>query len=233
MDLASINRMVSFLVAMLLSLTVHEYSHALVAWWLGDRTAESQGRMSLNPLVHIDPIGTIAMPIIGAISGFALFGWAKPVPTNPLYYTRKIGGKRISMTAGMALVASAGPISNLLFAAVIAIALNLSTYVVAPTAASAPLYTLAMRVFMVNIGLFVFNLIPLPPLDGSRILYWLLPDRQKPLMDTLSRNTPFIFIGFLLLMQTSLFNRVFFVPIIFLLQLFASVFGIGSFFNFM
>lgn len=233
MDIETIARMVSFLVAMLLSLTVHEYSHALVAWWLGDDTASSQGRMSLNPIVHIDPIGTLLMPVIGAISGFALFGWAKPVPTNPARYSRRLGGKRVTMTAGMALVASAGPISNILFAAAIAIALHLISLVSVPNAATAPLYTLAMRVFMVNIGLFVFNLIPLPPLDGSRILYWLLPDRHKPIMDTLSRNTPFIFIGFLLLMQTSLFNKVFLVPIVFLLQLFASVFGIGQFFGYM
>lgn len=233
MDIETIARMVSFLVAMLLSLTVHEYSHALVAWWLGDDTASSQGRMSLNPLVHIDPVGTLLMPVIGAISGFALFGWAKPVPTNPTRYSRRMGGQRISMTAGMALVASAGPISNLLFAAAIAIALRLISLLAEPTSATAPLYTLAMRVFMVNIGLFVFNLIPLPPLDGSRILYWLLPDRQKPIMDTLSRNTPYIFIGFLLLMQTSLFNRVFLTPIIFLLKLFAAIFGIGGFFSFM
>lgn len=233
MDADTIVRMVTFLVAMLLSLTVHEYSHALVAWWLGDDTAAREGRMSLNPVVHIDPIGTLLMPVIGAMSGFALFGWAKPVPTNPVRYVRKFGGKRISMTAGMAMVAAAGPISNLLFAAVIALGLRLVLVLAPPTGAEAPLYTLAMRTFMVNIGLFVFNLLPVPPLDGSRIVFWVMPDRYKPLMEVLERNTPLVFVGLLLLMQTSLFNSLFLTPIVFLLKVFALLFGITEFFPFM
>ncbi len=233
MDAELIPRMITFLVAMLLCLTVHEYAHAAVAYWLGDDTASSEGRMSLNPLVHIDPIGTLLMPVIGSMSGFALFGWAKPVPTNPVRYTRRFRGKRISMTAGMALVASAGPISNLLFAAAISLGMQVAALVVPPEGAEAPGYTLAMRVLIVNVGLFVFNLLPLPPLDGSRIVYWLLPDRRKPIMDMLSRNTPMVFLGLLLLMQTSIFGAIFYVPINLLFELFGWLFGIYRFFPYL
>ncbi|MFH1810963.1 MAG: site-2 protease family protein [Pseudomonadota bacterium] len=233
MDVDYIPRMITYLVSMLMCLTVHEYAHAAVAFWLGDDTASSQGRMSLNPLVHIDPIGTIAMPVIGSISGVALFGWAKPVPTNPVRYSRRFRGKRISMNAGLAMVAAAGPLSNLVFALVLAMGLRLISHVFPPIDAQMPGYTLAMRVLVVNVGLFVFNLLPLPPLDGSRIVYWLMRDKHRPIMDLLARNTPLVFIGMLLLMQTRWFGAVMYVPIGLIFDGLNALFDIQPFFRFL
>ena len=101
---------VTYLVPMLLSLTVHEYCHARVAYWLGDDTASSQGRLTLNPLAHADPIGTFLMPIVAQLAGgLPLIGWARPVPVSPHRFTRNV-----SMHTGMALTAVAGPLSNLI-----------------------------------------------------------------------------------------------------------------------
>jgi len=226
MDGDFLARLVSYLVPMLLCLTVHEYSHALVAWWLGDDTASSQGRMTLNPIVHIDPIGTLLVPVIGILANFPFFGWAKPVPTNPVRYSRHLFGRRVSMTAGMAMVAAAGPLSNLLFAFVVAGGLGAITLVAPPTEQTAPLYVLAMRLMAVNVGLCIFNLLPVPPLDGSRILFWVLPDRYTPLMDTLSRNTPLVFLGLILLMNTKIFYTIFALPFFAILGVLASLFGL-------
>jgi len=232
MDAETLSRILISLVAMILSLSVHEYAHARVAYWLGDDTASREGRLSLNPLVHIDPIGTLLLPVVGSFSGYALIGWAKPVPTNPLHYTKTFGGKRISMNAGLALVAVAGPLSNLLFAVALAGMVKIASFVVPPDAQS-PLYSLAMRMMVLNLALMVFNLLPFPPLDGSRVLYWRLPERFKPMMDTLTQNTWIVFMGLLIFMQLPLFGTIFFFPISLLLGLLGSIFGIQSFFYFL
>ncbi len=157
-----------FLVALYLSISLHEAAHAWMANRCGDDTARLMGRMTLNPVVHIDPIGTILMPLMQVVfSGLPLIGWAKPVPVNPLRFR--------NMRRGEILVSLAGPVSNFLLAAA---AIILSWLVIAATRAAGPgagpvaeaFLTFLFRLLILNLVLGVFNLIPIPPLDGSHIL---------------------------------------------------------------
>lgn len=147
--------------AALIAITFHEMSHAYTAYLLGDPTAKSRGRLSLNPLSHLDPIGFICMVFFG-------FGWAKPVPIDPRYFKKP--------KLGMAITALAGPVSNFLmgFAAILIyvfVTLSQPGRVLAAMAAF-------FRVFAsLNVGLGVFNLLPVPPLDGSKIMFLFLPNR--------------------------------------------------------
>lgn len=165
----------TYLVPLILSLTVHEYAHARVAYLLGDDTAARHGRMTLNPIPHIDLIGTILIPVFAVFSGgLPLIGWAKPVPVMPVRYTRKL-----SMHTGDILVSLAGPASNLILSAlsiaVLRIAFNPDSlwaciYDVQPgNVGSLARYLLGILVIM-NVGLGIFNLLPIPPLDGSHLL---------------------------------------------------------------
>ncbi|MBI3492456.1 MAG: site-2 protease family protein [Acidobacteria bacterium] len=158
------------LIVLLFSLTVHETAHAWTANRLGDPTARLLGRISFNPLVHADPIGTIVFPLIAAISGAPLIGWAKPVPVS----VGRLGHPRRDYM----LVAAAGPASNLVLALVAAIALRLVT--VTPVTLgepniSAPVASLLSQLRQLNVLLAVFNMIPIPPLDGGNVLIGLLP----------------------------------------------------------
>lgn len=183
------------LVPMFLSLTVHEYAHARTAYALGDRTAAAMGRMTLNPLSHIDLFGTIILPLLAIWGGGPFFGWAKPVPINPLMFSR-----RVRMKTGLLLTAAAGPASNLVFALLMAFGINLF-------AALKPEWSLTDNtlsqflwiVFQINIVLAVFNFIPVPPLDGSRVLTGLLPDRLAAAYSYLERNPIFIIVIFAVL----------------------------------
>lgn len=153
--------------AALLSIVVHEVSHGYAAYLLGDRTAKNQGRLTLNPIPHIDPLGLLSMIIFR-------FGWAKPVPVNPYYFkNRKLG---------MVLVSLAGPLSNMIFAIVSLLLLRVLYLIPANTMLAINTLNLFMRFFtftaLLNVGLAVFNLIPVPPLDGSKILFALLPNRM-------------------------------------------------------
>ena len=167
-----------FVICLVISIAVHEFSHAWAATKLGDPTPEGQGRLTLNPVAHADPIGTLLLPIMLALyyPGM-LFGWGKPVETQSRYYTRKV-----TMRGGMAIVAAAGPISNLLLATIaLAIAFVLaSTGVIT---GSLP-YTHPLRIFFsLNVLLFVFNLLPVHPLDGGKVLGWLLGARRQHIDD--------------------------------------------------
>lgn len=147
----------------LFSMTLHEVMHGLVAYWLGDDTAKSQGRLTLNPIKHIDPFLTILLPVILALTpGAPIFGGAKPVPFNPMRV--KYG------EWGAALVAAAGPLVNLLIAFVV-----FGLYTVTGASGTAIGHVMGYAI-MVNLGFFVFNLLPIPPLDGSRVIYALAPD---------------------------------------------------------
>jgi Zn-dependent protease len=156
------------LAVMLFSLTVHEAAHAWTAWRLGDPTARHLGRVSLNPIVHIDPIGTLLLPLIAAWTGAPLIGWAKPVPVD----TRRLGHPRRDFMT----VAAAGPASNLALAVAAAVVLRFvpDQLAVGGLDVAGPLSALAGTAVRVNLLLALFNLIPVPPLDGGNVLGGLL-----------------------------------------------------------
>ena len=184
----SIGDLIIWFVVFLFSLSFHESAHAWTSERFGDYTGRYQGRITMNPIAHIDPIGTLVIPLMGFMSGgIAMFGWAKPVETNPLLWRNK--------TKANIMVAAAGPISNFILAtvALITIKILLATEVlrpsvlgeggqfdfVVPMAADAgflnPMTTLLCIFLTLNVTLGVFNLIPIPPLDGSHVLESLLP----------------------------------------------------------
>jgi Zn-dependent protease len=156
------------LVPLVLSLSVHEWAHAYAAFRLGDDTAALKGRMTVNPLAHIDPIGTFLLPLLGIP-----FGWAKPVPINPARFRRDI-----SMGAGVTLSAAAGPFSNLVLAVLCAgvCGVLVRFHVISIFDGAGHLLMTTMEV---NVLLCLFNLLPIPPLDGSRIIDGLLPFRYR------------------------------------------------------
>lgn len=170
------------------SMTLHEAMHAFTSYWLGDDTAKLQGRLTLNPIKHIDPFLTILLPLMLALIGAPVFGGAKPVPFDP---------NNVKFEEwGVALVAAAGPITNLLLAFVLYCVSVLIGDPVLASATSGGLFNFILTVGVsVNIGFFAFNLIPIPPLDGSRILYALAPDFIKSAMESMERySILFIFV---------------------------------------
>jgi Zn-dependent protease len=173
-------QMVFFLLALVLSISIHEFSHAWAAYELGDPTARNLGRLTLNPVVHLDPIGAL-MIVFMAFAGWGI-GWGKPVPVNP-YNLR--GNPRV----GMGLTAAAGPFSNLVLATLFAIPLRLGLSL--PGLLSAFLWTLVFT----NVGLAIFNLIPLPPLDGFSVVQGLLATFKtrwaRSWGDTMDRLAPY------------------------------------------
>lgn len=175
-------------IPVLLSLTVHEWAHAASAYALGDDTAARMGRMTMNPVPHIDPLGTVILPLLQLVgTGMVLFAWAKPVPVDPLRFTRKI-----SMRKGHVLVSAAGPASNLLIA--LGAAIGLGLIVRFEVAAEGPTFLL-QSLFGLNIALAVFNLLPIPPLDGSHVLRGLLPPRSANAYERLYPYAPLLLIG--------------------------------------
>jgi Zn-dependent protease len=218
---ASVGRdLVLYLVTMLISLTVHEFSHAVVADKLGDDTPRRQGRLTLSPLEHYDIWGTFIIPTVGIlVGGLPFIGWAKPVETNPSRYTR-----RISMRNGHRLVAVAGPLSNLLLS-VIAMAALAALVRLVPAALSHrsgvwnSLAVLLSALVGVNLGLFVFNLLPLPPFDGSRLLPKSLDGFQRAI-------APYSIFIVLVLLNVRQFRTLIFWPVAVLGGLLQSAFGI-------
>jgi len=171
---------IAMLVPLILSLSVHEFAHAQVAYWLGDGTADEMGRRTLNPIAHIDPFGTILFPLLGYHYQF-LFGWARPVPVNPTRFKRSINTNR-----GMMLVAAAGPASNLILAFLATGALKL-LLVTNPTVSMEKAIMLVWVIRM-NLALCLFNLLPVYPLDGSRVIRGLLPRKATGWLDLMERN---------------------------------------------
>lgn len=167
--------------ALLLAIDVHEFSHVFMAYRLGDSTGKYQGRLTLNPLVHLDPLGTLMLLVAG-------FGWGKPAPVNP--YNLRNGPR-----AGMAMVAFAGPLSNLLTAAILALPLRWGLLEPGIGGRILPsLYQVFFTAILINIILAVFNLLPIAPLDGYRVLTWFVPRRYSYTWSQLEYYGPMILI---------------------------------------
>jgi len=180
-------QIVQIIIILLFSLTLHELMHALVSDRLGDRTAREHGRISLNPLVHIDPFATLLLPALLILAESPIiFGAAKPVPFNP--WAVRYG------KWGVALVAASGPLTNLAIAGVLALYLQFVSL-------GAGAVTFLVTAISINIAFFVFNMIPFPPLDGSRVLYAVAPRPVRDVMDKIEGAGMialilFLFIGF-------------------------------------
>lgn len=169
------------LIPLVLSLSLHEWAHAYTAWLLGDDTAASQGRLTVNPVVHIDPLGTLLLPLLGVP-----FGWAKPVPVNPVRFTRAV-----SMDTGMAITAAAGPLANVALALGCAVTYGL-LWRFAPEVlfGNRGLNFLLQTAMTMNVGLAIFNMLPVPPLDGSRVLQRFIPTRFQRHWESFNRAGP-------------------------------------------
>ncbi len=183
----------------LFAIVLHEVAHGWVADKLGDNTARFMGRLTLNPLKHIDPIGTILIPVVLLVSGSPfLFGYAKPVPVN--------FGKLNNPKRDMIWVALAGPVTNLLLALLSALLLAVAIHLPASMAwVSEPLALMCQASIIINMVLLIFNLLPLPPLDGGRVAVGLLPG---PMAYQLSRIEPFGFLIIVLLLVFGLLQSV-------------------------
>lgn len=199
------------IVALIIAITIHEFSHALVADRLGDPTPRANGRLSLNPLAHADPIGTFLLPLLSALTGIPTIGWAKPVPIDPYNLQNP---RRDEL-----LISLAGPLSNLLLAIATAILFHLTS----PNSLPNNIFYLLV---LINTSLAIFNLIPLWPLDGSKILLNLLPpDTATDWEAALSRySLPLLLILlFLPIGNTSLLQAIMGPPITFVLHLLLSL----------
>lgn len=188
MELSLIQKIILFAPPVILAITVHEASHGYAARYFGDFTADKAGRITLNPLKHIDPFGTILLPAMTIFLGGILFGWAKPVPVN---FAALRNPKK-----DMLWVAAAGPASNFLMAVIWAIVFKLTMS--APDNVAVPLALMAKAGISINIVLMVLNLLPLPPLDGGRIAVSLLPHDLAVRFAQIERFGFFILIALLL-----------------------------------
>ncbi len=197
------------LIAFFTAVVFHEYAHGRVAYWLGDPTARDAGRLTLNPLAHIDPFGTVLLPLLLAALRFALhvdaplLGYAKPVPINPMYFRRPY--------QGMMLVAIAGPLTNLALAGI-----GTACWYGLGEPMWEGVARFVLYFVVINVVLAVFNLIPVPPLDGSRVLLYFLPDGGKRLVHLIE---PFGFVLIFLLLYAGLLERII-MPIVSWIELF-------------
>lgn len=186
---------VIILVIILVSMILHELAHGVIAYLLGDTTAKDEGRLSLNPLKHLDPVISILVPLMMYMMGGPIFGGAKPVPVD----SRRLKGG----AWGMALVAVAGPITNFLLA--------LTGFLIGHFTGGLYVGGLTATVFsqfiLTNLGFFIFNILPIPPLDGSRVLYALAPDGARAVMEKIEETAGVWLVFGLILITGSLLTR--------------------------
>ena len=187
-----IQQIVAGIFAIFLGLSVHEYAHALAAKSQGDITADHYGRLTLNPIAHIDPVGTILLPFILLLSsgGRVAYGWAKPVPVNPMAFRHP--------RRGVFIVSLAGPASNIALALAAGVAFRL-TYLGGPSGAFQPLQLVLISIVSINLYLAFFNLIPIPPLDGSGVVSALLPVELAVEYEKLGRIGMFLILALIIL----------------------------------
>ena len=195
MELTYVQKIAIYALPVIFAITVHEAAHGFAARYFGDMTAEREGRITLNPLKHIDPIGTILLPALTLLIGGILFGWAKPVPVN---FSRLRHPKR-----DMLWVAAAGPASNFVMALFWALIIKLSF--VYPSVYSEPMALMGQAGVMINVVLMVLNLLPLPPLDGGRIAVSLLPNHLAYKYAQIER---YGFIILIVLLSTGILGRI-------------------------
>lgn len=203
-------RLVIVLGTILVSMTLHEAMHGFMAYYLGDDTAKRQGRLTLNPLKHIDPILTVLLPLVLALVGGPIFGGAKPVPYNPNQV--RFG------EWGAALVALAGPLTNLVLAFIF-----YGCYVL--VGADGVIRDVFSTAVLVNLGFFVFNILPLPPLDGSRVIYALAPEFIRRGMEIIEQFG-LVVVFLLILVGGSLVSSYMLAAIQFFLTLFSHAFSL-------
>ncbi len=178
------------IIVLVLSAVVHEVSHGLMAEKLGDPTARNAGRLTLNPLKHLDPYGSFLLPVLLILSGSpVVLGWAKPVPFDP---------RNLKNPAkGAALIALAGPLSNIALAVLMAVFYRVAS-ALSGGDTTAPLFVLIEIAIYINIALAIFNLVPIPPLDGSKLLYPVFPNIRPEVMGFLERYGILLVLAFLL-----------------------------------
>lgn len=197
----------------LVSMTLHEAMHGYVAYWLGDDTAKAQGRLTLNPLAHIDPFLTLLLPLALAAAGLPVFGGAKPVPFNP---------QRVRYGEfGAALVGAAGPLTNFFLAFIL---FGIFVFAGQPDIRTVSGLILQLGV-AINLGFFVFNMLPIPPLDGSRVLYALAPDWARRGMEWIEQYG-IILVFFLVLLAGGVIGQYMSTAIDFFVGVFGHVFGV-------
>jgi len=185
--------LVTVFCSIILSMTLHEALHAFVSYWLGDDTAKMQGRLTLNPFAHIDPITTVALPLLLVLLGAPPFGAAKPVPFNP---------SRVRFgDYGAALVGLAGPATNLVLALLVGVLLH-----VFALALNADVVNVLTIFGLVNLSFCIFNLIPFPPLDGSRALYAVAPDVVRTVMERIESMGFMAIVFFMVVFYALLIN---------------------------